>query len=294
MLGTALAYGAMNGRPRPVGTLIGILAGYFISEGIYQMMLIGSCSTPAGPGEVECPPEAIRYFFYIFFGIIGGMVGIFAGGSWLSFACIFGGVGVGALRAGLADGAAEAGRGWFVWFGLTFLATPALMLVSVPFVGWKRMQAARLLSEGTPGVGTVLSIDDTGVTINNNPRVRIAMRIEPNDGATPPFEATKTATVSRVNMPRVGDRYEVWFDPDDRSKWMFVHGPGTAAAHGQPGLRRLVDMAREGSRPVVPAPQPHAVVGELSRLNELRLTGKISAEEFASKTAELLRAAPPA
>ena len=290
MITTALPYGAMRGTPRPFGSLVGIVAGYFISEGIYQLMLTGSCSTPAGPGEVPCPPGTIRYFFFLFFGIIGGMAGTFLGGSWLSFGAIFGGIGYGAIRAGLTD-AAPPGSEWFVWFGLMFLLTPLIGLVSVVLVGLKRMKAQRLLSNGRSGTGTVLGVEDTGVTINGNPRVRLRFLIEPSDGITPPFEAVKTTTVSRVQLPRVGDRFPVWFDPDDREKWMFA--TGTPAAATQPGLRTIVEAARRGAQPGVPAPQPAAMVGELTRLNELRLTGKISSEEFAARTSELIRGTTP-
>jgi len=287
-MGAALPYGAMNTRPRTAASLVALAAAYFINEGIYALMLVGSCSTPAGPGETPCPPGSEKYFFYLFFGIIVAMGAIFAGGSWFAFLSIFAAVGIGAIRAGMAPEAPE-GTGWYFFFGLTFLLTPLSGLIALPFVGLKRLRAARLLSNGHTGTGTVLAIGDTGVTINGNPRVRLTFRIEPSDGVTPPFEATKTTTVSRVQLPRVGDRYPVWFDPDDHDKWAFATGPGTAAVE-QPGLRKLVELAKRGAQPGVPAPQPQHVVGELNRLNELRLTGKITAEEFASRTADLLRA----
>lgn len=282
----------MNTRPRLVPALVGIAAGYYVHLGIYHMMLIGSCSTPAGPGETPCPPGTGRYFAYLFIGILVAMGSIFAGGSWLSFSAIFAGVGAGAIRAGVSDMAPD-GAGWYWWFGLIFLATPVTMVVTLPIVGLKRMRAARLLSQGQEAIGTVLAIEDTGVTINQNPRVRMRFRIEPSDGITAPWEAEKTATVSRVQLPRVGDRYPVWYDPADRSKWMFARDDTLEAARGgQPPLRRIVDLARQGARPTVPPPRPDAVVGELNRLNELHLTGKITPEEFASRTAALLRGNP--
>ena len=288
MIVAALPYGAMNGRPRLIPSLVGLVAGWFISTGIYHMMLTGSCSTPAGPGEVPCPPGTVKYFFYIFFGIIVAVFATIAGGSFVSFAAIFGGVGLGAIRAYLSGDAPD-GSSWYLWFGAIFLAAPFFSIVSLPFMGWKRMQAARLLQDGSRGTGVVLAVEDTGVTINNNPRVRLRFRIEPEDGITPPFEASKTATVSRVNLPRPGDRYPVWYDPNDRDKWMFATGNVEALTGQQPALRKIVELARQGAQPTVPAPQASEVVGELNRLNELQLAGKITPEEFASRTAALLR-----
>lgn len=277
----------MKMRPRPFGSLVALAAAYFINEGIYHLMLIGSCSTPAGPGETPCPPGSEKYFFFLFFGIFAAMGGIFGGGSWLAFLSIFAAVGIGAIRAGMAPEAPD-GSGWYFLFGLAFLVTPLSGLIALPFVGLSRLRKSRLLSSGHTGVGTVLAIDDTGVTINGNPRVRLRFRIDPSDGITPPFEATKTTTVSRVQLPRVGDRYPVWFDANNHDHWAFATGPGAAAVE-QPGLRKLVELAKRGAQPGVPAPQVHDVVGELNKLNELRMNGTLSAEEFASRTAALLR-----
>jgi hypothetical protein len=278
----------MKTSPRPFGSLVALAAAYFINEGIYQLMLIGSCSTPAGPGETPCPPGSEKYFFFLFFGIIVAMGGIFAGGSWLAFLSIFAAIGIGAIRAGGSPQAPD-DSGWYYLFGLTFLLTPLTGLIALPFVGLSRLRRARLLSGGHAGTGTVLAIGDTGVTINGNPRVRLTFRIEPSDGVTPPFEATKTTTVSRVHLPRLGDRYPVWFDPDDHDTWAFTSGPGATPVE-QPGLRRLVELAKRGAQPGIPAPQPRDVVGELTKLNELRLNGTLTAEEFASRTEALLRA----
>ena len=69
-------------------------------------------------------------------------------------------------------------------------------------------------------MGTVVQVQDTGMTINNNPRVKMMFRIEPIDVASP-FDAEKTTTVSRLQIPRQGERYAVWYDSQDPSKWSF-------------------------------------------------------------------------
>jgi hypothetical protein len=84
----------------------------------------------------------------------------------------------------------------------------------------KRKQAAELQTSGSKAVGTVVTVQDTGVTVNQNPRVKMTFRVEPVDGDSA-FDAQKTATVPRLQIPRRGERYPVWYDPQDPSKWMF-------------------------------------------------------------------------
>jgi hypothetical protein len=85
----------------------------------------------------------------------------------------------------------------------------------------KKKKAAELFETGAKGAGTLISVQDTGMTVNDNPRVKMTFRVEPLDGS-PAFDATKTTTVSRVQVPRQGDRYPVWYDQQDQSKWAYA------------------------------------------------------------------------
>lgn len=278
----------MNRPPRLFGSLIGLVSGWAVGTAIYHMLLTGSCSTPAGPGEVECPPEMIQHAMYMVGGIFGGVLGTIFGGSWLAFGALFTGIGLGGVLAGLQP-AEQGGQKWFLFFGACFLLTPALGILSLPFVGLRKMRIRELMQNGLKGVGTLLSIEGTGVLINGNPRVRMRFRIEPVGGVMAPYEAEKTTTVNRFDLPKVGDSYPVWFDRDDPQKFMFATGPGAAAAAAGPSpLRRIVEAAKQGAQPT---PMPSMdVVRELNTLNELRLTGKISADEFARRTSDIINA----
>jgi hypothetical protein len=66
----------------------------------------------------------------------------------------------------------------------------------------------RLKKEGVWASVPIIYIVDTRLTVNNNPRVAISVRIL-NKVAT--FELT----VSRVQIPRVGDLIEIFYDPKD-------------------------------------------------------------------------------
>jgi hypothetical protein len=87
------------------------------------------------------------------------------------------------------------------------------------FGGRKRKQ--RLEEAGVNAPAQVVSVRDTGVTVNENPRVALT------------FEVSKKQTVSRVGIPRPGDSFVVRYDPEDPEN--FVIGPATAAA-GTPSV----------------------------------------------------------
>src|SRR5215208_6658914 len=156
----------------------------------------------------------------------------------------------------------------------------------------KKKQAAELFESGAKGVGTVVSVQDTGMTINDNPRVKMVFRIEPLDGS-PPFDAQKTTTVSRVEIPRQGDRYPVWYDRDDPVKtWAYAT---VGDDSGRTTMRQLVGEAAETfvgmNAPAAPAPaaaQGQDVVEQIKQLADLHQQGILTDEEFAAQKAKLL------
>src|SRR5439155_10174496 len=157
----------------------------------------------------------------------------------------------------------------------------------------RKKKAARLFESGAKGVGVVERVQDTGMTINDNPRVKMVFRVEPLDGGAP-FEVRKTATVSRVEIPRAGDRYPVWYDPDDPSTWAYAT---VADESGREQLRQAFGSAADGFSGMGPAAAPAAPVAEpeagdpldrLKKLNELREAGALSESEFETQKAKLL------
>lgn len=71
----------------------------------------------------------------------------------------------------------------------------------------------KILENGTQAQAVVLNVADTGMTINDNPRVKLTLQVQPEGGA--PFQVEKKVTVSRVAIPSIGDTYFVRFDPAD-------------------------------------------------------------------------------
>jgi hypothetical protein len=158
----------------------------------------------------------------------------------------------------------------------------------------KKAKAENLMTNGSRGVGVVLDVRDTGMTVNDNPRVKMTFRIEPLDG-TAAFEAQKTSTVSRVAIPRAGDRYPVWFDAADHDSWMYAV---VADDNGRHQIRQLFGSAAEtltgignpeaASATAVAAPPAADPLERLQKLNELRATGALSDAEFEATKAQIL------
>jgi hypothetical protein len=152
----------------------------------------------------------------------------------------------------------------------------------------KRKKAEELFTTGEKGAGTVVEVRDTGTTINDNPRVKMTFRVEPLDGS-PALDVKKTTTVSRVQIPRQGERYPVWYDPQDPSKWAYAT---IADDEGRATMRELFGDVAESfvgmGAPAAPAPQGQDTVEQLKQLADLHSQGVLTDEEFAAQKAKLL------
>ena len=119
----------------------------------------------------------------------------------------------------------------------------------------------------------VVALADTGMTINDNPRVKLTLQVTPPDG-TAPFEIERKATVSRVRIPREGDRFRVQYfagDPDS-AKLQRRTTRTSPPRRRDPGARR-----GESARP-------------LQKLAELHRAGVLTDAEFAEAKARILTA----
>jgi hypothetical protein len=277
----------MGGKLRPIGLVMGLVGCFWFGWGLYHLMEIGSCGGDAPP----CPDDSWPYFLAMPGGIILSVVSIFLGSGFVGFTGIFVAVGLSSVLSA-AVGDAEDETFAYVFGGL-FLFFGLLPLAFIPFAKRKMVRAAQLVEQGSEAIGTVLEVRDTGVTINDNPRVKLRMRIEPRDGSAP-FEAEKAITVSRVAIPRAGDRFPVWFDAADRSRWAF----GTdVQANASPKVRALFAAAAQGkplapqppAPPAAPAPQEDPIA-RIAQLNELRMKGALTDEEFQAAKDRLLQA----
>lgn len=93
----------------------------------------------------------------------------------------------------------------------------AVAAVAVPIYFYRnnRKKAEALIATGTQGEATILSLEDTGMLINNNPRVAVLLEIRmPN---YPQYQLKKTVTVPliRLSQVQVGSVVQVMVDMSD-------------------------------------------------------------------------------
>ena len=101
------------------------------------------------------------------------------------------------------------------------------------FGGGKRKR--RLQEAGVEAPAQVLDVRDTGVTVNNNPRVKLTLSVTPQDGSAA-FQVETKQTVSRVAIPRAGDGFMIRYDPEDHDNFEFIGSTGSASAGGAADL----------------------------------------------------------
>jgi hypothetical protein len=225
------------------GVVAGLIGNVLIGVSLYHLIQVGSC----GNGyDGACPSSLTPYFIALPVGILTSVVGIFMGGGVIAFCGVFVSIGLGALAAGWF-GDSKMGAfpyifgGMFAFFGLL----PLLLGAGLRRMGaGKEAEAMRLVATGGQGVGTVTRIRDTGITINDNPRLDVTMRVEPVDNSAP-IERTKTVTVSRLAIPRVGDRFPVWYDRANPDLWAYGVD---IEPHAPSAVKALFARAGRGSR----------------------------------------------
>ena len=98
-------------------------------------------------------------------------------------------------------------------FGLA--VTAAAIAVPIYFMRKNQQRAQALMATGTQGEATILSLEDTGMRINDNPRVTLGLEIQMPYGA--PYQLTKTVTVPliRLSQIQVGSKVPVMVDMTD-------------------------------------------------------------------------------
>lgn len=165
-----------------------------------------------------------------------------------------------------------------IWIGVS--------LVLLAFYLWttrKAGKAAQLKREGIPGQAQVLEMTQTGTYVNEQPRVRLKLRIE-GPGVTP-FEAEDTYTVGLIflGMLAPGRELPVYIDREDHARFTIDWG-GTGATPAT--------FSHEGGPPIDLNANPAAreAVFETLRRHGIDTRGEVDLRQHPAARAAVLEA----
>jgi hypothetical protein len=253
-----------------VGAGIGVFFMVVFGEAVYHVASIGTCAS-GGPYQIgrTCPSGAGWWIAAVGGSIVGVVLAsiVVESGVFFLIGGLFLAGGIGAVVA-LLDGSASASGsslGLEIMLGVWGLLVLGWVAAVLGGRRKKRLTAA-LRDHGKTASAQLEQVEDTGITVNNNPRVRLTLRVRPE--GQPEFEAHKTITVPRVAIPRIGQTFPVWYDPENQHK-LVLELPDAASGDG----------AREA------APDG---LDELKKLGELRDSGVLSESEFEAQKAKIL------
>lgn len=147
---------------------------------------------------------------------------------WIPFTCVFVGMapefgGVGRDFANWVDGFLPGlfvnqswGAGWLTT--ISVVLTFGLMFAAMGFLFGTPALAAfrnrRVLRSGRTGEGRIVSLEQTGVTINNNPVMRILLEVTPSDGRSFEAETERLVSIAQIPQFQPGAVLPVRYDPD--------------------------------------------------------------------------------
>jgi hypothetical protein len=277
------------------GLLIAGAAIVAVDSGIYHLVRTGSCgSSNTYISTRPCPPGTGLHILSLIGGVFGGLIGIAlyaargprASGSTVGLGAIMWSLlfvtipaSIALAAFGPANNHSAGARATAIILGAVFVP---MGLAPLPFALRGRRKQDRMVALATHGKrcgGVITSVADTGVTINDNPRVRITVRAEPPGES--PFTIVKTATVSRVKIPRAGDRCVVFYDPANRE------GSNGITLDPVPGFSAAPAPVVPASAPV-PAGEDDDPLERIAKLGQLRDQGLVTPEEFEAQKKRLL------
>ena len=157
-----------------------------------------------------------------------------------------------------------------IWIGQIWIGV-ALLLVALSLLSKRAAaRAAALRRDGIAGRADVLSATETGAYVNNQPRVRLTLRI--SAPGVDPFDVEETYTVPHTALGALGSGrpLPVHIDRDDHAVF-------------------AIDLAGDGSpTPPGPAEQAAGSAERIRELGELKAAQLITDEEYRAQRARIL------
>ncbi len=105
----------------------------------------------------------------------------------------------------------------FMTMGIVAIALIGL-IIPLFFMFYPEYERSQLLKTGDSAQAEIVSVRPTGSTFNDQPQVRILLRVTPEEGE--PFESTATMIINPFYAPlfQPGKTVMVRYDAEDRSK----------------------------------------------------------------------------
>lgn len=97
----------------------------------------------------------------------------------------------------------------------TLVIVAASIGIPIYFMRNNQKRAQELMQNGTQGEATILSLQDTGMMINNNPHVTLLLEVRV--AMRPPYQVTKSMTVPLIRLSQIqtGSVVQVMVDLSD-------------------------------------------------------------------------------
>ena len=78
-----------------------------------------------------------------------------------------------------------------------------------------------LAMTGLAATAEVVAIADTGASVNDNPIVKLSLKVTPSMGM-PAFDTVGETMVSKIAIPRKGDKIDIKYNPADPKQFVVV------------------------------------------------------------------------
>lgn len=154
----------------------------------------------------------------------------------------------------------------------------------------KQEQAQQLVATGSKARATIVGIQPTGVIVNHiNIQCQVTFQMEPLTGGLP-FQAQKKMLINQTQMPRVGDIWPSWYDPNDPTTFV-VGMPDGASTEQLPIFREFgIPHPLDPSTAAAATVADDDLAGDLERLSKMKADGALTEAEFQAAKAKLLDA----
>lgn len=260
-----------------VGGLLCVVGAILVVTAILSLVQTGTCG---GEGAPPCPPTSNVAVGELIGGtllvVIGSIMSVAVG--LLIFLVAGGGY---AIVRVFVDSSSATGPDLIT--AAIFLAIPTLLAILGFIIEGRRRRReaamARFRQVAQRADGVIASVNDTGVTINENPRVRLTVDYRRPDHTTAQVE--KEMVVPRLNIPRPGQPVTLWYDPYGNEA--IVEFDAAADAAVTPESAAATPESDIG----VPLDAPVGLIAALERLAALHRDGELTDEEFAQAKTHL-------